>query len=92
MASMILEKTGAMVQARGAMYKAVAQSVILYGSERWLVKGDMLKVLEGFHHRVARQITGLMAKRGAGGDWEYPPVVEATEAAGIHHIGEYINR
>ena len=30
------------------MYKAMAQSVILYGSEIWVVMGEMLKILEGF--------------------------------------------
>ena len=68
------------------MYKAVLQLVILYGSDIWVVMGDMLKVLEGFHNRTARWITGMMASRGAGGEWEYPPVVEAMQAAGLHPI------
>ena len=54
------------------MYNSVAQSVLLYGSEIWVVMGEMLKVLEGFHHRAARRITGMTAKRVAGGEWEYP--------------------
>ena len=33
-----------------------------------------------------------MAKRGKGGEWDYPPVAEAMEALGIHPIGEYIMR
>ena len=45
-----LERTGAMVQARGEMYKAVAQSVLLYRSESWVVNGEILKVLMSFHH------------------------------------------
>ena len=65
----MLEKTGATVQARGMMYKAVAQSVLLYGSDIWVTTGDMLKVLEGFHHRVTRQITRMTATYGAGGEW-----------------------
>ena len=51
------------------MYKAVAQSVLLYGSEGWVVTGAMLKILEGFHHRAASQITGMTATRGADGEW-----------------------
>ena len=47
----VLEKTGATVQARGMMYKAVANLVLLYGSGIWVVTGEMLKVLEGIHHR-----------------------------------------
>ena len=45
---------GATVRACGIMYKAVAQLVLLYGSENWVVTGKMINVLEGFHHREAR--------------------------------------
>ena len=74
------------------MYKVVAQLVLFYGSKSWVVTGEMLKVLAGFHHRAAQQITGMTAKLGAGGEWEYPPVVEAMEDTGIHPIGVYIKR
>ena len=76
----------------GEMYKAVGQSVILYDREIWVVTGGMLKVLEGFHHWVARQITGLTERCEAGGEWEYPSVVEPMEAAGLQPIGVYIRR
>ena len=51
------------------MYKAVAQSVLLKVSESWVVTGEMLKVLEGFHHWAARRITGMTATREAGREW-----------------------
>ena len=62
------------MQARGEIYKAVAQLVLLYGSESWVVNGDMLKVLTVFHHRAAQRITGTTAKSGAGEEWEYTEV------------------
>ena len=43
----VMERTGETVHDRGAMYKAVALSVILYVSESCVVTGEMLKVLEG---------------------------------------------
>ena len=64
----------------------------MYDSEIWVVTRDMLKVLEGFHHRAARRITGMTEKRGAGGEWEYFSVVEAMKSAGIHPIGVYTRR
>ena len=64
----------------------------MYGSESWVVTREMLKFLEEFHYRVEQRITGITAKLGAGGEWEYPLVVEAMEAAGIHPIGAYIRR
>ena len=66
--------------------------VLLYGREIWVVTGEMLKVLTGSHHQAVRRITGRTAKRGAGGEWEYPFIEEATEAAGLHPIGVYIKR
>ena len=76
MVARVLEKTGSTVQAQGDIYKAAVQSVILYGRESWVVTGEMLKVLEGFHHRASRQITGMTEKYGAGGEWYHPTVVE----------------
>ena len=76
MVARVLEKTGSTVQAQGDIYKAAVQSVILYGRESWVVTGEMLKVLEGFHHRVERRIMGLTEKYGAGGEWYHPTVVE----------------
>ena len=53
MIARVLERMGATVHARVAMYKAMAQSVLLYVSEIWVVTGDMLKDLMVFHHRAA---------------------------------------
>ena len=92
MVTRALKRTGEMVRARGVMYRAVEQSVIFYGRKIWVVTGDMLKVLEGFHHREAQRITGMTVKPGEGGEGEYLSVVEALEAAGLHPIGVYIRR
>ena len=35
------------------MYKVVAQSMLLYGSNIWVVTGEMIKVLTAFQHRAA---------------------------------------
>ena len=66
--------------------------MILYGSESWVVTGDMLKVLEGFNHRAGRWMKGMTATRGAGEEWEYTLVVAEMDAAGLHPIVEYIRR
>ena len=46
-------------------------TMIMYGSEIWVVTRDILKVLEGFHHRAKRWITGMTVTRGEGREWEY---------------------
>ena len=86
----VLMKTGAIVWVRGMMYKAVAQAVLLYGRKRWVVTGAMFKFLGWFHHSAAIRITGMTGKNVADGEWEYPLVAAALEAAGLHPIQEYI--
>ena len=92
MVVMVLERMGATVQARGGMYKAVAKSVLLYGSKSCVVTGYIIKVLTGFHHRAAQRIAEMTAKSGAGIEGEYPSVVDAMEVAGLRPIGVYIKR
>ena len=38
------------MRARGEIYKEEVQLVLLYGSERLMVNGEMLKILTTFHH------------------------------------------
>ena len=74
MISRVLESTGATVRYRGEMYKAMSQSVMLYGNEIWVVTREMLNFLTAFLHWAARRITGMTEKPGAYGEWEYPMV------------------
>ena len=69
----VMEKIGAMVQAWGVMYKAVTLSVLLYGSERWVVTGGMLNFLKLFRHREVRWITGMTASTWSGWGVVIPP-------------------
>ena len=50
----VLERTRGTVWTKGEIYKAVGQSVLLFGSKCWVVNGDMLKVLMEFNHWSAR--------------------------------------
>ena len=86
MIARVLVKMGAMVRAQGMIYKAVDWLVLLYVSDSWVMTGAMLKVLEGFHHRAARRITGTKATRFSSGEWDYHPVVAEMESAGLHTI------
>ena len=42
----------------GHIYLVVVQSVLLYGSKKWVLTPRIQRVLGGFHHRVARMLTG----------------------------------
>ena len=58
-----LKKMRAVMETQATMYKAVVQIVLLYGSESWVVMDAMLKMLEGFHHRLARRIAGISDRK-----------------------------
>jgi len=92
MVSRVLAREGADARISAMFYKAVVQSVLLYGSETWVVTPAVLKVLEGFHHRAARRLSGRQPRYlPREGSWFYPPIEEALEAAGMYTIEHYIN-
>ena len=88
----VLTKTEAKVWSRGMMYKGVSHTVLLYGRDSWVVTGEILNVLEGFHHQADRRIAGTTEKSVAYGTWEYPPVLLALEVLILYPIQEYIQR
>lgn len=92
--SIMLSREGASPRVSAMFYKAIVQSVLLYGSETWVINPSMLRVLEGFHHRVARRLTGRTARyvHQGGGQWEYPPMDETLEAAGMSPMTVYLSR
>ena len=59
MVTKVLTKMGATVRARSMMYKKVVQKLLLYRSDSWLAMEAMLNIIEGFHHRLARRISGI---------------------------------
>ena len=91
MISRIIVREGATPRVSGYFYKAVVQSVLLYGSETWVWSQSMRLALQGFHHRVARKITDLRP-RLQNGIWVVPPIGQALEGAGLCPIEEYITR
>jgi hypothetical protein len=81
-------------QARGqAFYKAVVQSVLLYGSETWVITPTILQVLQSFHHWIASQITGMRPRFCPRTDTcSKPPIAEALEAAGMNTVEWYTTK
>lgn len=91
MISKVLVREGATPVISGKFYKAVVQAVLLYGSDTWVWTEPMLNALRGFHHRVARRLSGRVP-RLQNGTWVYPPIDGALRAAGLWPIEEYIAR
>jgi hypothetical protein len=67
--------------------------VLLYGSETWVITGDILNALRSFHHSVARRLTGQYPYQLANsGDWIYPSITNMLAQAGMFSIEEYLLR
>ena len=83
MVSGVLSKAGVTVQVMAMFYKEVVQVVMLYGSEIWVITDVMMKVLEGFHHRIDKRIMGKTVRKVGAEVWECPPMEDALETVGL---------
>ncbi len=76
----------------GAMfYKAVVQSVLLYGSETWNLVKTTLAWLEGFHIRAAyRMAKKHKPRKGPNHVWVYLATSNVLKECGMNSIAHYI--
>jgi hypothetical protein len=73
-------------------YKAVVQSVLLYGSKTWNLMTTTFAQLEGFHIRVAyRMAEKHKPKKGPKHAWVYPRSSNFLQECGIATILHYID-
>jgi exonuclease III len=86
----VLTREGASPMISGMFYKAIVQSVLLYGCETWTITPAMLKTLRGFHHRVARRLACRLPKLRQDGSWTYPRIEDARRIAGLFTIEHYV--
>ena len=56
---------------------------IVFGSETWVVKPRIGKLLGGFHHRVAHRLTRQQPRKGRDIGWVYIPLAEAMAEEGL---------
>ena len=56
--------------------------VLIYGSETWVLKPHMQRVLGGFHHRVVHRPTGRKTRKGRDRGWVYPLMEDLMAEAG----------
>ncbi len=77
----------------GTFYRAIVQSVLLYGSESWVIRPALLERLEGFHVCAAWRMARVnKPQRGANRVWSYPPTADVLEEVGLRTMEEYIRR
>ena len=63
-------------------YWEVAQAILLYGSEMWVLLAKMDKKVEGEHMGFLRNIVVKQARRIVYGTWETPGEEVVQETAG----------
>ncbi len=74
------------------VYKAVMQSILLYGSKTWNLTTATLAWLEGFHIRAAyRMAEKHKPKKGPHHGWVYPRSSNVLQECGMATILHYIN-
>ena len=55
----ILGREGADKTTLGRLYVSVVHTVIMFGSETWVLTLPLEKALAGFHHREAQRMAGM---------------------------------
>jgi hypothetical protein len=91
--SRVLTREGTDPKVAGYFYKAVCQSVLLYGCETWVISKAILGSLEGFHHQIARRLSRHPIRLDPeSGECVYPEAGKSLEMAGLHPMSTYIGR
>ena len=79
----VLVTSGATVGAQAMMYKALVHVLFIYMRYSWLVMDAMLKVLEGFYHRLFWRIVGMTSRQVGEGGWEWSSAEVDLEMEGL---------
>jgi hypothetical protein len=85
------KKTNSNPKIMSIFYKVIIQSVLLYGSESWVLNNLAKEKLQSFHHRCARYITGRHIRKEEE-IWIYPDNKTTLELADLLPIEEYIKK
>ena len=68
--SQILSREGSDPKVSGNLYKAVAQAVLLFRAETWVLAQRMERVVDSFQSRIARRITRKQPQQRTDGIWD----------------------
>ena len=89
-----LARVGARCKIMGYFNKAIVQSVLLYGSDTWVITDNILNKLRMFHNKIARSLTNqhIHPNPNDPSEWIYPDMEEVLKKAGLLSIDTYIKR
>jgi hypothetical protein len=86
----VLSAEGATPRVMARFYLAIVQSVLLYGSESWVLSTRDSKRLERFHARCARYMSHRHLRQLPDGSWSHPHTAAILEICGLSPISTYI--
>lgn len=86
----IKRKTNSNPKVLAIFYKVIIQSILLYGSESWVINNIMIERLNAFHRRCARFITGRHIRMLDDSTWVYPSTTKTLELADLLPIEDYV--
>jgi hypothetical protein len=89
--SRVLARASAFPRISALFYKATVQTVLLYGSETWVITDEILQLLTSFHHSIARRLTGRFPRPDPDtNEWVHPSIQETLQQAGLFPMEEYL--
>jgi acetyltransferase-like isoleucine patch superfamily enzyme len=86
----IEKKTNCSIKIMSTFYKSIVQTILLYGSESWVLMQFIIDKLNSFHHMCARHITGRHI-RLEDDVWIYPNTRITLQQANLLTIEKYID-
>ena len=76
--------------AMSTFYKVIIMSVLLYGSESWVISKDLMRELKSFYHRCARHVVRRHIRLEEDGTWTCPPSAAVLADAELLPVKAYI--
>ena len=90
--SRLLRRDNADKYAMSIFYRVIVLSVLLFGSETWVVSDILKGEFRSFHHRCARYVVNRHIWQDGDGNWHCPPSAEVLMEVKMQTIEAYIQR
>ena len=88
----LIRREGADPRVSEIFYLTVVQSVLLFGSDTWILLTTIPRRLEGVHLGVLRKVTGHNANQKRYRTWIIVAEARVLKEAGTHTLGDYIDK
>ena len=83
----LLKRKEANAKIMGTFYKIIIQTLLLYGSETWVINNTNLQKLKSFHNKCARQMCKNNIRYDPEKDvWHHPKSKNELKQSGLFPI------